>query len=180
MKLFASLVFLLAAPWFQNPAFAQVSENTAKAVFVERFTRFVDWPEASRIADTSQPFVIAVIGDDPLRSTLEQVFAQRNVRNKHVLIRHVSRLAEIAGSHVLFISRSQEHALSDILAFTTDKPVLTVSDTPGFAERGVHINFYLVDDKLRFEVNEAAIEVSALSMSYLLLRVARIVHPAGG
>lgn len=36
--------------------------------------------------------------------------------------------------------------------------VLTVSDSPGLAERGVAINFVVVEGKLKFEINTATLK----------------------
>ena len=171
---------LLAVLSLPEPSFAQWDEYTVKAAFLERFTRFVEWPEESAIADTAQPFVIGVIGDNPFGPTLERLYTQQDIKSKNVSIRYITSVDEIAECHMLFISRSSAQMLPDILAFTRDRAILTVGDTNGFAENGVHINFYLLEDKVHFEINETEIEASLLSMSYLLLRVARIVEPTRG
>jgi hypothetical protein len=67
-----------------------------------------------------------------------------------------------------------------ILSCTGNKPILTVSDTKGFAEKGVLINFYMMGDKIKFEINEKAVHESGLVMSYRLLNLARIVHQERG
>jgi len=53
---------------------------------------------------------------------------------------------------------------------------LTIGDGEGFAERGVMINFYLRDRKVRFEINARAAERCGFQISSLLLKVARIVE----
>ena len=56
--------------------------------------------------------------------------------------------------------------------------VLTVADTPGFAERGVMINFFITrEDKVRFEANLEEAENSGLRLSSQLLKLATIVKP---
>jgi hypothetical protein len=58
-------------------------------------------------------------------------------------------------------------------------PVLTVSDTTGFAEQGVLINFYVSQKRLHFEINEPAFRKAPLSVSTRLLEIAKIVMPEG-
>ena len=155
--------------------FAQPVEYTLKAAFLERFTRFVDWPVESGIADTSNSFVLGVIGKNPFGAILERVYSTQKIKNKKVKILHISNPNEIHGCNLLFISESKKKELDKILSLTKNKPILTVSDTKGFAKEGVLINFYLAGNKVRFEINESAVRTSGLSMSYLLLKSARII-----
>jgi hypothetical protein len=57
--------------------------------------------------------------------------------------------------------------------------VLTVSDERGFAQQGVGINFYTEEDKVRFEINQDAVNRSGLRISSKLLSLAKIVRGAG-
>jgi len=53
---------------------------------------------------------------------------------------------------------------------------LTIGDTKGFAQQGVIINFYIKDEKVRFEINVDAAKRANLKISAKLLRLAKIVH----
>jgi hypothetical protein len=161
-------------------AVAQQSEYTIKAVFLEHFTRFVEWPESFKIADTSDPFYVAVIGENPFGSILDQIYADQKIRNRNVEILYISTPDEIIDCHILFISSSNKEILPEILSRTRNKPILTVSDTNGFAKDGVLINFYLTGGKIKFEINEKAVHESGLVMSYRLLNLARIVNQGSG
>ncbi len=161
-------------------AFAQQSEYTIKAVFLEHFTRFIEWPESSNIADTSYPFFIAIIGENPFGSILDQIYTEQKIRNKKVEILYISTPDGITDCHILFVSSSNKEILPEILSRTRNKPILTVSDTKGFAENGVLINFYLAGNKIKFEINETAVHESGLVMSYRLLNLARIVNQGIG
>lgn len=156
-------------------AVAQQSEYTIKAVFLEHFTRFIEWPESFEIADTSYPFYVAVIGENPFGSILDQIYSDQKIKNRKVEIQYISTPDEITDCHILFISSSNKEILPEILSRTRNKPILTVSDTNGFAEHGVLINFYLTGSKIKFEINEKAVHESGLVMSYRLLSLARIV-----
>jgi hypothetical protein len=161
-------------------AVAQQSEYTIKAVFLEHFTRFIEWPESSNIADPSSPFSIVVIGENPFGPILDQIYTGQKIRNKRVEIRLISSPEGITDCHILFISSSNREVLSEILSCTRNRPILTVSDTEGFAEDGVLINFYLAGDKIKFEINEKAVHESGLIMSYRLLNLAKIVDQGTG
>jgi len=167
------LVIILGLPVI---LYAQATEYTVKAAFLERFTRFIEWPESSAIADTSKPFILGVIGKNPFALILEEFYANQKIRNKKVEIRYFSSPDGIEKCHLLFISHSSKNQLSRILSRTRNKPILSVSDTKKFAEEGVLINFYIVENKIRFEINESAARKSGLSISYLLLNMAKITN----
>ena len=57
-------------------------------------------------------------------------------------------------------------------------PILTVGETPGFAEHGGVIRFVLEDNRVRFEVNVEAAHQADLTISSRLLTLARIVQQA--
>jgi len=165
---------------FVIPCFGQESEYQIKAIFLEHFTRFIEWPESSSVSDTSRPFIIAVIGENPFGSILEKTYGEQKVKNKKVEIRYISSPNKINDIHILFVSSSAEKILTAILNRTKNKPILIISDTNGFAEKNVLINFYFVGDKIKFEINEKAIHESGLTVSYILLNLAKIVNPIRG
>lgn len=157
---------------------SQADEYTVKAVMLERFARFVEWPEILNVSDTTQPFIVGIIGENPFGSKPENIYSEQKIKNKKVSVRYISGVDEIGNCNLLFISGSEKTNLSRILSFTKNKPILTVSDTEGFAKAGVLINLFLNENKVNFEINEAAVRESGLSMSYLLLKAGKIVTPA--
>lgn len=155
-------------------------EYGLKAQYIERFTRFVLWPADSSAEDPSKPFVIAVIGENPFDPYLKELAADRQIKGKNVEVWEVADERQLIDPQLLFISRSEEHNLDRILSWTRGKPILTIADTPGFADRGVHINFFREGDHIRFEVNPTAAKSCGLEPSSKLLRLARIVESVGG
>ena len=59
-------------------------------------------------------------------------------------------------------------------------PILTIGETPTFARRGGIINFIVVDDKVRFEVNVEAAKQADINISSRLLALAKIVPQTDG
>jgi hypothetical protein len=169
----AAVILLVSLTRAENGA-AQVPEYKLKAEFLERFTRFIDWPADD--AAPARPFVIGVFGENPFGTWLEELAASRRIQGRPVRVEEVRDPARAAQCQVLFITSSQKGRLAQILSSTADKPVLTVGDTDGFADRGVLINFYVSDDNMRFEINDAAVKKSGLRLSSKLLKLARVIH----
>jgi hypothetical protein len=171
-------IFLFFA--FTVPAICQISEYTVKAVYLERFTRFVEWPEKMAMADTSKNFILGIIGDNPFGKKLEEIYTDQKIKNKKVRILYFDTISQIQFCHLLFIAQTDNENLLKILSYCSDKPILTVSDTMGFGSYGVQINFFIIDNKVKFEINEKAMLKAGLKCSYLLLKSARIISPGGG
>lgn len=155
-------------------------EYAIKAAYIGRFTEFTQWPEDAIEKDNPQAFIVSVIGDAPLGEVFERTLSALKIKNRNVEVRQISFVREAEGSQVLFISGSEEKQLGEITAYTRDRPILTISDTEGFARKGVIINFYPEAQKVRFEINPSAAEESGLRISSLLLEYARIVDPEAG
>lgn len=172
------LVFLL--PLFfcmpVPPLSAQPMEYLLKAGFLEKFARFTDWPEESLMSDTRMPFVISVLGESPFEGSLEQIYKKNRIKDKPVEIRYIHTPDDLAGTHLLFVCASERHNLTAILAAAKRYPVLLVSDTKGFAQKGIHINLYVTQKgTLHFEINLKAVKRSGLSVQLVLLEIAKIV-----
>jgi hypothetical protein len=169
-------IFILLILFAPHLSFAQDFEYKVKAEFLERFTRFIDWPADSAINTNDKSFCICVTGKSPFGSYLNEMANQVKIKGKPVEIHQIEQLtAELPKCQILFIARSEKDRLADILKLTQDKPILTVGDTRGFAEDGVLVNFYTSGNYIRFEVNIDRAEKSKLKFSSRLLKLAKLV-----
>jgi hypothetical protein len=159
---------------------SQPTEYLVKAVFLEKFTHFVEWPSFMDIDDTSKPFIIGVLGDNPFEFGLNQLFENQKIKNKNVEIRYYQDIDQINTCHLLFISKSEMKKASSIIRYIKNKPILTIGDFDSSSGMGVIINLKLIGNKIRFEIDEKAALESGLHVSYLLLKEAIIVNPVQG
>lgn len=174
------LITLMFSGSFANGKDLKYHEYLLKAVFLERFTRFIEWPLYKKFDDHSEPFVIGVINSNPFNSMLETLYKNQNIKEKPVDIRYIKKIKEINGCHLLFIGNTSMNSLTRIIESIRDYPILTISDSKGYCHKGVHINMYIDENnQIRFEINNKAASHSGLSISYLLLKVARLVERSG-
>ena len=76
---------------------------------------------------------------------------------------------------MVFISEGQSSSLGSISAKLQGKPVLIISETGGGAKKGAGINFVILDDKMKFELNKGAVEKQGLKVSGDLAKLAIVV-----
>jgi hypothetical protein len=152
------------------------SEYAVKAAYIYNFAKFVEWPPG--ILDERGEFIIGMLGDDPFGNVLERALESKMAGGYPISFQRYSTLDEAAKAQILFIPASRELDLPFLPSALHRDAVLTVSDSPGFAERGVLINFFITnDDKVRFEVNLKEAENTGLRLSSQLLKLATIVDP---
>ncbi len=154
-----------------------ISDAALKAIFLERFTRFIDWPTQQNINTENVPFTITVMGDKPFAKLLRKVYKTKKIQNKLVIVNEDLPAHKLFESHIVFIAKSEKRRVSSILKHIEKHPVLTVSDTPGNAQKGVIINLFNSAHRMRFEINTTAVSLSNLHMSFKLLSQAVIVEP---
>lgn len=184
------LILFILLPTTVIPLSPKIDESAEeyqlKAVWVGKFPDFIDWPEECGINDRTKPFIIKVMGKNPFDTKykgkridwLREIYKEQLVRGKKVEIQYISALEEISGCHLLFISNSERKRLEEILEIAAKYPILILSDTEGFAKRGVYINIFIDRGSIRFEINETAIRESKLSrINPRLLGYATIVNP---
>ena len=154
---------------------AQTFEYKIKAEFLERFTRFIDWPVDSPVGDSKLPFRLCVIGKNPFGTYLDEMAEEVRIKGKLVQVRQISLPEECETCDLLFIPQSEADNLQVIRRVTDGRPILTVGDTPGFGRKGVLINLIRQDSKIGFEIDGGAVRRSRLRFSSRLMALAQQV-----
>ena len=137
------------------------------SMMVFNFVKYVQWPN-----DENKEFVIGVVGNSEIYNTLNTWYAGKNKGNKVYVIKKFKDASEVNDCQVIFIDRSKSDQFEAIHAKVKGKGTLVVTDRSGLGSRGSCINFKTVDDKLRFELNQHAIEASNLKVSSALTSMA--------
>lgn len=157
-----------------------------KGILVERFTRFIEWPNGS--LPQGSVFVVCIQGTGETAENLFEYARSHKFKERLCEVRRVRAGSDLGACHLLYVSTSEAARLPQVLGAVADKPILTVGDTDGFGAKGVLINLYQEEkqatpDKrtlLQFEVNLPAIKRSKLVFRSQLLRLGRQVGPEGG
>jgi hypothetical protein len=171
---FLVLLFILFAPKL-NAQRAKASEYELKATYLYNFGRFVQWSEGAAAAK-GDSFPICIFGQDPFGTVLDTTLSGESINGKPVVAKRVSKPQDALDCRVLYISVSEESRLKEIIAGLDKAGVLTVSDIPQFSQRGGMIQFVVVGNKVRFEVNLTSAQDAGLTLSSDLLKVAVAVR----
>lgn len=142
-------------------------EYDLKAAFLYRFIDYVNWKDYSK----NQIFKIAILEESQITSSLLEV-----PKNRKIDIKEYKNLDEISFCNILFVPYNCSIPIESILSKFSGKPVLIVTERNGYGKKGAHMNFIIVEKKLKFEVNLKAINKAGIGISSFLLQHAIIVQ----
>jgi hypothetical protein len=168
-----ALVVTLFGPVAASAADNSEVETRLKVAFVYNFARFVEWPARAG----SGPVRIAILGHGDLASPLEEVIKGKSANGKAIEATHINAMTEADCCEILLIERSESKHLREIVQAIAEKPVLTVCDGGNCLRDGGMIGFQIVEESVRFQINQEAAEHAGLKISSQLLKVA---IPAAG
>lgn len=174
----ARLAWLLLLCAALSPAFwpglsGAGNEQDVKAVLLYKFTKFISWPAHARPANTG--LRICVFGEDPLVNALDAIAGKLRQQQPIQVTQTFAAQTAVQQCQVLFIGVAEQRRLPALLATLAGKPVLTVSDLPGFAARGGMIELGRERQRIQFIINRHAAQSADLTLSAQLLQVARRV-----
>ncbi len=175
-----SLLFLClpgGAVWFDSPAAhaetSPVPEHQVKAAMAFNIAKYADWPEGVFPAGGS-PFTVCVLGDGPFGQAMYELEG-KTIKGRSVTVTPVTRSSGLAQCRMLVVNRYERERLSPFLASAARNHVLTIGDTPQFAEQGGIVGLVTREEKVRFEINLSAADDAKIRLSSTLLRLATIV-----
>lgn len=161
-----ALIALSSSSFAQNRPMHEIY-----SMMVFNFIKYVQWPDH----DKSGEFVIGVVGNNDIYNTLNEWYGGKAKGGKTYVVRKFNSAAEITDCHLIFLDKSRSGEFENITTKVKGKGTLMVTDRNGLGAKGSCINFKTIDDKLRFELNQHAIEASNLKVSGALASIAILI-----
>ena len=149
----------------------QETDYAIHANIIYRFTKYIDWPEDKKSGD----FIIGILGDTPLYDVLKTFIANKTVGDQRIVIKKFPASATSFNCHILFVTEDESSSLKKIATNTAGAPMLIVSELDGLASKGSCINYTIIDEHLKLEINKNNIEHRNLSIASELLQLGKIV-----
>lgn len=166
------IVLLVAGLMTAGSAVAQdrpIHEVYSMMVF--NFTKYVQWPDHTANGE----FVIGVIGNADVYNTLNTWYGGKPRGAKTYVIKKFNSSSEVTDCHVVFIDKSKSGEFEAVNTKVQGKGTLVITDKNGLGAKGSGINFKTVDNKLKFELNQKALETANLKVSGALSSMAILI-----
>jgi YfiR/HmsC-like len=168
IKTFALVAFLASA----GSTFAQdrpIHEIHTMMVF--NFTKYIQWPDSDKPGE----FVIGVIGNDDVYKTLTTWYNGKTKGSKTYVIKKFTNAADLSDCDVVYIDKSKSGEFDAVNGKVRGKSTLIITDRNGLGIKGSCINFKNVEDKLRIELNQKAMEAANLKVSSSLTTMSILI-----
>ena len=174
-------VALCAAAALAQPIGAQTSSFTPyqhKALYLYQFAKYTEWPKEI-LGDGNEPFVLGILGKDPFGRNID-IIQGKPIKGRKLTVKYFTRVQEVAGCHLLFISSSEAEQLPQILKALEKSSILTIAEVEGFVQQSGMINLVAEQKStssqtVSFEINRAAAEKANLKLDTQLLKLAKRV-----
>ena len=150
-------------------------EYQVKAVFLYQFVKYVKWPLPDS-PGTGNPSIIGIFRESPVFPYLKETIKKPGRNDRSLSVQQLENVEPLITCKVVFFDKAYRIQWEDVLGTLADKPVLTISDSDGFAEKGGIIQFVTVGGKIKFIINNSAAKKAGLAISAKLLNLAQKVY----
>ncbi len=149
----------------------RASATDIKAAYVLNFARYVEWPPAA-VGDSGTPLSVCVVESNVIEEALRRVAEGRVVRGRPVRVQVVRSSEEPVTCHVAYVDPSGLAVARSLQTAWADQSVLTVGEGEEFLASGGIIGFVMVEETVRFAINQDAAHRAGLRVSSRVLALA--------
>lgn len=150
-------------------------EQKIKAGLLYNFIKHTMWPSDIVSVNAKEPpaLTVCIYGKDVFADYVAPM-SGRTVNQRKIHVQSIRSVEEAASCDVVFISAQMEEYWLELREFLNSRPVLTVSDYPGFAQSGGMIEFQKKQQHIGAVFNLGAFVQAALEVSESLLGLSGI------
>ena len=149
-------------------------EYRIKAAYLYNLGKFITWPDENEMAKDA-PITLSVYGHNPFGNYLDKL-QERQIRGRAIAVRYVAKPDTVEGCQLLFISQLNTTELKLLSAPPPYPPILTVSDSHDFLDRGGEISLVTVNNNIQLDINLTRTKQAGFSVSANLLEIAHRIQ----
>jgi YfiR/HmsC-like len=146
----------------------QSTDYAVHANIIYRVTKYINWPAGN---SQSGDFIIGIVGESPLYDELKKLIAGKKVDKQKIVVTRLPASASSFSCQVLFVPDDESNHFKKILGKTSKSGTLVISESDGLASEGSCINFVIIDEHLKLEINKRNIENRNLKVASELLQL---------
>ena len=171
---FLKLIIVITLIIITSNIFAQkhqVNPYDLKAAYVVKICKFTNWVNESD--RKNQTFKIYTIGNSSDKKGL-QIRTDIFINGRSIEVIHIESIdliKDYSDVDAIYIYEVTNEELIEILKAVEQKNIITFSENEGFGGLGVIINFFIINNKINFEINRNAELKSKITLRSDLYRV---------
>jgi hypothetical protein len=161
--------FLVTKPVSSGQSVSLNDDYAVKANIIYHLSKYIHWPEGNQ-----KLFVIGVVGENAFEK-IKKICENRMHEGVKINVIQIENPEAARKCSMVFISEEENGALKSINKLTSGQPLLIITEKPGMALQGAGINFIVVSDKLKLELNKTGIEQRGIKVSSDLVNISIVV-----
>lgn len=159
------LTILRATP---APEFEPVDE--LKAAIVLNFLRFAEWPRS----ESTNSITVGVYGRSSFAQVLRRTLEGKAVNNRALHVVELKYPTELQSCDAIYFATTKETDVRQILNSPQGANALSIGESKDFLQLGGAVNLLVIDGRMSFEVDLAALDRTGVAISSKLLRFGQI------
>ena len=158
--------FSISSKLFAHESIA-TSECELKTAYVYQFTKYVNWPKVKK---NKKELIIGIIASEDMIQALSRLNGKLSQGMK-IVIRPITKDSSLSDIDILYLEKGY---LTDNLVIlqAIKNHILTISDEKDAITKGVIIELFRANSRLRFNINLKMADKSSLKLSCKLLSLA--------
>ncbi|MFO7302400.1 MAG: YfiR family protein [Acidobacteriota bacterium] len=149
----------------------EVTTPALVAAVIVGIAKFTTWPADAFVDEPNLVFCVA--GDPSVREELERLTRGRDIEGRPIVVRPEAPAGPFDGCHLLYLSGMSLARAVDAAGQVADRPVLTISDIPGFSRGGGITLLYFRQGRVAFHIDVDAARRSGIQISSRALVLSR-------
>lgn len=167
--------FIVFCFGFTETQSSKIDTNSKiKAVFLYNFTKYIEWPTEYKNGN----FVVGILGNSAaLYKELSLMSKTKKVASQEFEIKIYTSADDINDKiHMLYIPDEASGSIKNASQKLKGKSTLIVTETPELSTQESGINFIIVANRQKFELNKSNVEGHNLKVSKSLEDLAVVVN----
>lgn len=148
-----------------------LGSNPIKISLIERITHFIQWPSLN------EEFVIGIYKNKKLREDMLEAYDGKLIHDLPIEVVNIKNYKDIKLQKInlLYFTEDSTKEIDKIIKKINKDPILIITESANDVYQGMHLGFYYKNKRIKFVINQQALENAQLKASYKILKLAKIV-----
>lgn len=150
---------------------SSLDSSLIKITFIEKISEFISWPILGN------EFVIGVYKDEQLKDEMSEIYKDKTIQKLPIKVYNIQNEKDIETNKInlIYITKELSSDLDQILKKINNSPILLITEFPNDVYQGIHLGLYYENQKIKFIINQEALENAKLKASYKILKLAKVI-----
>lgn len=148
-----------------------LSSDSIKITLIEKVSQFIQWPELN------EKFIIGVYKNEKLKDEMIEIYKDKTIQKLAIEVYNIKdeKDSRIQKLNLIYFTKELSTEIDKILKEIKKSPVLVITEFPNDVYEGMHLGLYYENQRIKFIINQKALENVKLKASYKILKLAKIV-----